>query len=52
MKINNWIYYISIKIFAFLFVSAMTNGDGYVTLLWGDAILNDIGMLWYNTRKK
>tara|TARA_B100000925_G_scaffold284647_1_gene259920 strand:- start:90 stop:353 length:264 start_codon:yes stop_codon:yes gene_type:complete len=52
MKINNWLYYISIIIFAFLFISAIINGDGYITLLWGGALLSDIGMLWYNTRKK
>ena len=52
MKINNWLYYISIIIFAFLFVSSMIKGDGYMTLLWGGALLIDIGMLWHITRKK
>ena len=51
MKINNWLYYISIIIFAFLFVSARMNGNGYMTILWGGALLSDIGMLWYNTKK-
>jgi len=52
MKINNWLYYISIIIFAFLFISVVINRDGYMTLIWGCAVLSDIGMLWYNTRKK
>ena len=52
MKINNWLYYISIIIFAFLFISVVINRDGYMTLIWGGAVLSDIGMIWYNTRKK
>ena len=52
MKINNWLYYISIIIFAFLFVTAIINRDAYMTLIWGGALLSDIGMLWYNTRNK
>ena len=37
---------------AFLFVSEIINGDGYMTLLWGGALLSDIGMLWHIKRKK
>ena len=52
MKINNWLYYISIIIFAFLFVSAIIKGEDYMTIIWGGALLSDIGMLWYNSRNK
>jgi len=52
MKINNWLYYISIIIFAFLFVSAIINRDDFMILIWGGALLSDIGMLLYVTRNK
>ncbi len=52
MKINNSLYYISIIIFAFLFVSAIINRDDFMILIWGGALLSDIGMLLYVTRNK
>ena len=50
-KVEGIFYPCALK-FAFLFVSAMINGDYYMTLIWGGALLSDIGMLWYNTRNK